>query len=173
MLSNTGLELTILFLLVKRRFISTSSLSATSTPASRLLPVGSSIPSYALSFSSSSWSIYRTFDLQVWWYRQAYYREIREGTAGNFFTLIIAPPRCHVGGGGAKHLAQTFCASQVLRQHPSLVSIASCDLHPHILFGTVVHSLSILVLTGLSGSRRVGQGFIQVRMGARQTQGRA
>jgi hypothetical protein len=69
-------------LAVRRRLTSTSSLSATSTPASRPPPVVSNPTRTNASHNSSQW---RRLDLQVRRYRQAYHREVREGTA-HFFS---------------------------------------------------------------------------------------
>jgi hypothetical protein len=62
---------------VRRRLISTSSLSATSTPASRPPQAVSCTPS-APAIGIFAHRISR-LDLQVRWYRQAYDREVREG----------------------------------------------------------------------------------------------
>ena len=60
---------------VKRRLISTSSSSATSTPASRP-PPDVSAPLPATVFSRHHHSQQYRLDLQVRWYRQAYYRKV-------------------------------------------------------------------------------------------------
>ena len=62
---------------VRRRCTLTWSLSATSTPASRPPPVVSIPFRTNAGYNSSQWD---RLDLQVRWYRQAYHREVREGT---------------------------------------------------------------------------------------------
>jgi hypothetical protein len=78
---------------VRRRCTLTWSLSATSTPESPP-PPAVSLPSPNDRVVTQLTIGYR-LDLQVRWYRQAYYREVREGTVSLSFHSDIRDPPVH------------------------------------------------------------------------------
>lgn len=115
---------------VRKKFISTSSLSATSTLASQQPPVshlGPHVQSLSYTYTGP---FDRSLDLQMRWYRQADYREIREGMrffpCCKVFSFLIAAPRAIfplVGEG--QNDTDFFRASQVFATQRPQQSLTS------------------------------------------------
>jgi hypothetical protein len=141
---------------VRRRCTLTWSLSATSTPESPP-PPAVSLPSPNDRGVTQLTMGYR-LDLQVRWYRQAYYREVREGTASLFFHSTTRDP-----SGASSERAATFWLI-VMRGIFGLVGLCEvlrASARPHVAFAncnTMTHMqfshFGCSMLTSLSGSRR-------------------
>jgi hypothetical protein len=107
----------------------------------------------------------RSLDLQVRRYRQAYHREVREGK--NFTSLSpwhkFLPYRDFLPLGGVEirfPQSSKFCARTFLARQRALVAAH----HP---FHSYIASMSLIqLLIHFTGSRRVGQGFLQVCVGS-------
>ena len=144
--------LTMFTITVKKRLISTSSSSATSTPANPPPPV---LPGILLYKSPSFAHVFlRPSYLQMRWYRQANDREIREGNA------------LHSPCQGCNQAESSFWRGSAVAPQSSVAK--------KIIFlslSSVTATKANTDNSAILGSRRVGQGLIQICMGARQTKG--
>jgi hypothetical protein len=149
---------------VRRRCTLTWSLSATSIPAS-LPPQVSPPQPRPLRIQLTIY--HRSFDLQVRWNRQAYHREVREGKKSfrcrlaplaQIFLIAFAPR----WGKILRHQQQIFAPGASSRQ------LHRCPMRIpfHNTYLITTHNVFAHILTIIIGSRRVGQGFIQIRMGS-------
>jgi hypothetical protein len=132
--------------------------------------------------ASTARSQLHRFDLQVRWYRQAYDREVREGTWQSHTISLSTSPKilliaAHQRLAGHKfwrgliernlHWADSgFWAASLDQITREMRPLSDSDVE---IYFEGQHTLT----TCLTGSRRVRQGLLQVRVGARQAQGRA
>ena len=160
-----GSWLTALRAAVRKRCTSTWSSSATSILAS--LPPPVSLPtSLNLRLEQRAHIHNRSLDLQVRRYRQAYYREVREGK--NISSSLPSPRIAGLiailplgGADFASHNQQNFCARTFFG---TTTSVACCPTTPIIFYTASISLVQSLIRS--AGSRRVGQGFFQVCVGS-------